>query len=60
MIEWKTQLAEYLTARGWVRVDTNWWRHPSGEEYQTWDAWHRQCDDDAPEIVAALKETGRL
>lgn len=58
----KTMLAvsEYLTARGWVRQPDNWWRRPEGADYPMMDAYREQCQADAEQIVAALRETGRL
>lgn len=53
---------EYLTRRGWLEGPDGWWHR--GEnfdgDYVVWDAFKRQCHVDAVEIVAALKETGRL
>lgn len=53
-------IKEYLVARGWLKLSDGWWRRPEGADYPMMDAYREQCQADAEQIVAALKETGRL
>lgn len=57
----KAPIVAYLEARGWKETIPCWWRKDGFPgDYVVWDAFHRQCDEDAPQIVAALKATGQL